>query len=38
MPASDPELIDELLKDGASPELLFGNDGLLQQLTEDRPQ
>lgn len=29
-----PELIDELLKDGATPELLFGNDGLLQQLTK----
>ncbi len=29
-----PELIDELLKDGATPELLFGHDGLLQQLTK----
>ena len=29
-----PELIDELLKDGATPDILFGNDGLLQQLTK----
>lgn len=29
-----PELIDELLKDGATPDILFGNQGLLQQLTK----
>ena len=29
-----PELLDELLKDGASPENMFGNHGLLQQLTK----
>ncbi len=27
-----PELLDELLKDYKSPEDMFGNDGLLQQL------
>ncbi len=29
-----PELLDELLKDYKSPEDMFGNDGLLQQLTK----
>ena len=29
-----PELLDELLKDYQSPEDMFGNDGLLQQLTK----
>jgi putative transposase len=29
-----PELLDELLKDYHSPEDMFGNDGLLQQLTK----
>ena len=29
-----PELLDELLKDYTSPEDMFGNDGLLQQLTK----
>jgi transposase-like protein len=29
-----PELIDELLKARATPEILFGNQGLLQQLTK----
>jgi hypothetical protein len=28
-----PELLDELLKDYQSPEDMFGQDGLLQQLT-----
>src|SRR5581483_2561332 len=29
-----PGLLDELLKAGGTPELLFGHDGLLQQLTK----
>ena len=29
-----PELLDELLKDYKSPEDMFGDDGLLQQLTK----
>lgn len=29
-----PELLDELLKDYKSPDDMFGNDGLLQQLTK----
>lgn len=29
-----PELLDELLKDYKSPEDMFGNEGLLQQLTK----
>ncbi len=29
-----PELLDELLKDYHSPDDMFGNDGLLQQLTK----
>ncbi len=29
-----PELLDELLKDYKSPADMFGNDGLLQQLTK----
>ena len=29
-----PELLDELLKDYKSPDDMFGDDGLLQQLTK----
>lgn len=29
-----PELLDELLKDYKTPEDMFGDDGLLQQLTK----
>lgn len=29
-----PKLLDELLKDYKSPDDMFGNDGLLQQLTK----
>lgn len=29
-----PELLDELLKDYKSPDAMFGDDGLLQQLTK----
>ncbi len=29
-----PQLLDELLKDYQSPDDMFGNDGLLQQLTK----